>query len=257
MIGATMTEVGTPASTSLATRLEPLVRRARARLHGAGELAVERRDGERDLDQAALRHGAQDVEIAQDERGFGDDADGMVGGRQHFEDAPHDAVAPLDRLVGVGVGADGDGARTIGGIGQLALERSCAALVLANSLVSKSRPGDRPRKAWVGPREAIDAAMLAAAIGIDRAVEADIRRGVPGDDAPGRDLLHFGGERLELAKRLPAVVDRLIGDRLVAAGAVGRARRGHCGAPAATPPISSGKLSVLPCFLSATTCHSI
>ena len=121
MIGATMTEAGTPASTSLATVSSRLSGVLRARLHGAGELAVERGDGERDLDQPALGHGAQDVEIAQDQRRFGDDADGVVGGRQHFEDAAHDAVAPLDWLIGVGVGADGDGARTIGGIGQLAL----------------------------------------------------------------------------------------------------------------------------------------
>src|SRR6185369_7827566 len=32
------------------------------------------------------------------------------------------------------------------------------------------------------PREAIDAAMLAAAIGIDRPVEADVGRGVAGQD---------------------------------------------------------------------------
>jgi hypothetical protein len=59
--------------------------------------------------------------------------------------------------------------------------------------------------------------MLAAAIRIDRAVEADVGRGIAGDDAPSRNLLHFGRERLELAERLPAIIHRLIGDGLVAA----------------------------------------
>ncbi len=71
------------------------------------------------------------------------------------------------------------------------------------------------------PREAVDAAMLAAPVGIDRAVEADIGRLVAGDDAPRRHLLHVGGKRFELAERFPTVVDGLIGDRLEAAAAVG------------------------------------
>ena len=140
----------------------------------------------------------------------------MVRRRQNFEDAPHDAVAPLDRLIGIGVGADGDGARPIGGIGKLALERR-PGIGLGEQLGLEIEAGRQAEKSVGRPREAIDAAVLAAAIGIDRAVEADIGRGVAGDDTPGRDLLDFGRERLELAERLPAVVHRLIGDRLVAA----------------------------------------
>ena len=101
------------------------------------------------------------------------------------------------------------------------------------------------------PREAIDAAMLAAAIGIDRAVEADIGRLVARDDAPRRHLLHFGRQRLELAERLPAVVDRLISDRLEAAGAVGRAPR-PCRRSAGTPRRSQREAFEFMCFLSAT-----
>ena len=55
--GATMTEVGTPASTSLATVSSRLSGRARARLHGARQLLVERGDGERDLDGTVLGDG--------------------------------------------------------------------------------------------------------------------------------------------------------------------------------------------------------
>ena len=63
--------------------------------------------------------------------------------------------------------------------------------------------------------------MLAAPVRVDRAVEADIGRFVARDDAPRRDLLHFGRQRFELGERLPAVVGRLVGDRLVTARAVG------------------------------------
>ena len=177
MIGATMTRCRHARVDELGDGLEPRSRRARARLHRAGELAVERGDGERDLDQSSLRHGAKNVEIAQDERGFGDDADGMIGRGQKFEDATHDAVAPLDRLIGVGVGADGDGARTIGGIGELTLERS-SGIGLGEQLGLEIEPGRQAEKSVGWPREAIDAAMLAAAIGIDRAVE----RRYPGEE---------------------------------------------------------------------------
>ena len=123
MTGATMTEAGTPASTRRCERLEPLVGRACPRLHGARELAVERRHRQRHFHQAPLGHRRQQVEIAQDESRLGDDADGMVRRAQHFEDAAHDAIAPLDRLIGIGVGADGDGPHLIAGLGQLPLER--------------------------------------------------------------------------------------------------------------------------------------
>src|SRR5690606_39594720 len=49
------------------------------------------------------------------------------------------------------------------------------------------------------PREAIDAAMLAAAIGVDRAVEADIGRLVAGDDRPWPLDGDGGAQRRRLA----------------------------------------------------------
>src|SRR5882757_6655441 len=57
------------------------------------------------------------------------------------------------------------------------------------------------------PRKAVDAAMLAAAIGIDRAVEADIGRVVAGDHL-ARGVDGNGGlERRQVVKALPAVVE--------------------------------------------------
>ena len=220
MTGATITEVGTPACDQPLERLQPPVGRARARLHGPGELAVERGHRQRHLHQAALGHRGEKIEIAQHQRRFGDDADRVIRRAQHFEDAPHDAVAPLDRLIGIGVGADGDGTHRIAGIGQLA-GQSFGSVGLGEQLGLEVEPRRQAEKGMGRPGEAVDAAMLAAPIGVDRTVEADIGGFVAGDDAPRRHLLHFGGERIEFAERVPAIVDRLIGDRLEPAGAVG------------------------------------
>jgi len=70
------------------------------------------------------------------------------------------------------------------------------------------------------PREAVDAAVLAAAIGIDRAVEADVGRVVAGDDlARGVDR-NRGLERRQFLDASPAVVEGNPRHRLVAAGRV-------------------------------------
>ncbi len=75
-----------------------------------------------------------------------------------------------------------------------------------------------------GAREAIDATMLAAAIGIDRPVEADIGGFVPGDRSPGRIDGHRGRDRRQIVvfdrSTLPAVILARPVARLEAAGAI-------------------------------------
>src|SRR3546814_19105281 len=56
------------------------------------------------------------------------------------------------------------------------------------------------------PRKAVDAAMLAAAIGIDRAVEGNVGRLVPGDDVPRAVFMQPGLQRLSLLQIVPAVI---------------------------------------------------
>ncbi len=70
------------------------------------------------------------------------------------------------------------------------------------------------------PREAIDAAVLASAIGVDRAIEPDIRRRVAGDD-PARHLRSdLGAQRRQILVRLPAVVEWLARVRLEPSGVI-------------------------------------
>src|SRR3979409_658658 len=58
------------------------------------------------------------------------------------------------------------------------------------------------------PREAVDAAMLAAPVGVDRPIEADIGRVVAGNDlARGIDG-DRGLERRQFIEALPAVIER-------------------------------------------------
>src|SRR3954469_6027316 len=58
------------------------------------------------------------------------------------------------------------------------------------------------------PREAVDAAVLAAAIGIDRAVEADIGGVVASDDFSRGVDGDTGLERRQFVQALPAIVER-------------------------------------------------
>ena len=77
-MGATITPTGTPASLSVRIASNRLAGVDGARLHGAGEVAVERRDRERDCGEPAPCHAGQNVRIARHQRRLGHDADGMI-----------------------------------------------------------------------------------------------------------------------------------------------------------------------------------
>ncbi len=208
-----------PAAESSRKGVEPPVGRRRARLHRPRQLAIERGHRQGDLDQPALGHARQDVEIARDERRFGHDADRVAGLVQDFQDLAHDAVSPLDRLVGIGVGADRHRAHLIARLGEFLFEQR-RRIGLGEQLRLEIEPR---RQAHIGvrrPRETIGAAVLAAAIGVDRAVEGDVRRLVAGDDPARRFLLHLGLQRRQQLERIPAVVDGLARLRLEAAGTI-------------------------------------
>src|SRR3546814_7610375 len=64
------------------------------------------------------------------------------------------------------------------------------------------------------PREAVDTAVLAAAVGVDGAVEGNVRRGIAGEDAAGRVPDNIGRRRRRQAGRFAEAV-------AAGAGAVG------------------------------------
>ena len=205
-----------PASASWRIASSRLRRRRGARLHHARELRIEARHRERDLDQVAPRHAREDVDVARHQRRLGHDADRMAGAVEHFEDAAHHLVFALDRLIRIGVGADRDHARRIVRRRELALEQF-RRVRLHEQLRLEIEPGREPHIGVGRAREAVDAAVLAAAIRIDRAVEADVGGVVARDDLA---RLLLGDGRLEggqLLDRAPAVVEGDARGRLVAA----------------------------------------
>ena len=221
-MGATITPTGHARLAEHAHRLQPLRRRRRARLHGAREVAVQRRDRERDRGEPALCHAGEDVRIARDQRRLGHDADRVVVPVEHLEDTPCDSEAALGRLVGVGVGAHRNHPALIARARQLALELG-RRIVLGEDAALEVLAG---REAEIGvgrARVAIDAAMLAAAIDVDGTVEPEIGRIVAGDYRAAGIGPDLGAERyLCLVDCAPPVIERLVLVALVAAAPVAR-----------------------------------
>ena len=135
---------------------------------------------------------------------LGDDRDRVAELAQHLEDRARDAEPALGRLIRVGVAAERDRPAGVALLAQLvAQQRRRLRLVEDAGLEIEAR-----RQAEIGmarPRVAIDAAVLAAAIRVDRAVEADIRRVVARDDRARRvDAEPCGDARRLLGRRCPS-----------------------------------------------------
>ena len=185
IIGAARTPVGIPAAARAAivssrrsgVAARGSMRRARARSSVVSEIVT---IASRSLAISARMSMSRWISAR-----FGDDRHRVAEITQHLEDRAGDAEPPLDRLIGVGVAAERDRPADVVFLAQLGgQQRRRLRLVEDAALEIEPR-----RQAEIGvarPRIAIDAAMLAAAIGIDRAVEADVRRFVARDDRPRR-----------------------------------------------------------------------
>ena len=163
-------------------------------------------DGDRDRHRGETepRGGDDDVHVAQHAVRLGGDGEGVARFEQQFEDRAGDAPALLDRLVGIGIGAERDRARFIAGARQRGVEQF-GGVGLGEQAAFEVHAG---RQVVIGvgrPREAVDAAMLAPAIGIDRAVEADVGRAVAGQDRARFLDRHRGAPRGDPVELLDAV----------------------------------------------------
>ena len=220
------------AAVLLADRGEPLQRMRRARLHAPRQIGIERRHRDRDLDQAVGRQSREQIDIALDEVRLGDDADGMAESGENRQYGPRHAVRPLDRLVRVRRRTERDGARRIAGRAEFPFEqRGCIRFDEELRLEIKTRR--ESGEGMVRPREAVDAAVLAAAIRVDRAVEADVGRGVARDDAARPLGRHLCPSLRRRGLVRPAVVEGLVMDRFETTIRVG-------GRAAARPCLSEG-----------------
>ena len=98
------------------------MRRRRAWLEFRRQLVIQRVDRDEDLNQVALGHGREDVDIAFDQRVLGDDGARVVALIQQRQRGTGEAPAFFDRLVGVGVAADVDRLAGVVLLGQLVAE---------------------------------------------------------------------------------------------------------------------------------------
>ena len=191
-------------------RGEALARLRRARLERPRHLWVERRHRQRDRREAQVRGLLEQVDVAQHPVRLGGDGEGMAGFDQQLDDRARDPPALLDRLIGIGVGAHRDRPAFVAGPRERRVEQ-LRRIGLDEQPRFEIHAG---RKVVIGvgrPREAIDAAMLAAAKGVDRAIEADVGRAVAGQDRFGmldRDrgpALRNAVERLDLIEPFAVV----------------------------------------------------
>ena len=186
-----------------------------ARLHPACESRVERGDRQVNSGHPFRRHRRDQVDVAQDERRFGHDREGVLVQRQQFDDAAGDPPFALDRLVRIGVRSERDR------IAAITRPREFGAQQLGRvGLGEDARfEVDARREVEIGvrwSRKAIDAAVLAALVGVDRLRERHVRRVVVRDDAARVFPDHLGGQGLPagahaLRQRVPAVVGSFAG----------------------------------------------
>ncbi len=132
----------------------------------------------------------------------------MRGSLQNLEYRSRDSALAFDWLIGVGVGAKRNDFRLISRVRQLKFEQLCR-VRLCVKLCLEIEPCGVSEIAMCWPRVTIDAAMLAAAIGVDRAIERDIGTVVARYYCSRRFLLQFRLKCVEVAKALPAVVKNL------------------------------------------------
>ena len=182
--------------------------RSATRLHGAREVTVERGERDGDGDEALCSHWREDVDVARHQRGLGDECDRVIVRGEHFENAARDLQILLDRLVDIRVASQHDAAWLVGLLRKLARKQGGGRRLHENlGLEVEARRQAAIRV--IGAREAVDAAVFAALVGVDRPIEGNVGRGVVGYDGLGllEDGFRLQGRELILCR--PTVIERL------------------------------------------------
>jgi hypothetical protein len=102
--------------------------------------------------------------------------------QQQFENGAGNPPIFLDRLEWVGVRTKRDGSDRIAWLRKSGMEE-LGGVGLGEQPALEIDAGRQVMECVGGPGEAIDATMLAAAIGVDRTIESNVRRSVSGYDA--------------------------------------------------------------------------
>ncbi len=205
-----------------ADRAQPAFRRGRARLQTARQRRVQRRQRDVDTGQPGGGHRCDEVQVALDQRRLGDQRERVPRLVQQLQHRTRQAQPAFDRLVGVGDGADGDRPRPVAAGAQRGAQ-ALGGVDLGHQPGLEVQAG-RPAEIGVRwPCVAVDAAVLAAAVRVQRDLEADVRRVVLAQDAAGVFLDDLGRQRLRRlaglgVQRPPAIVESLAHVALEAVG---------------------------------------
>lgn len=157
--------------------------------------------------------GLQQVQVVGDQGVLGDQGERMAGLGHDLDQLPGQAQPALDWLVGIGVDAQRDRAGLVAGPCQF-LAQQLRRIGLGQAAGLEVQPRRLAQIGMRGPRETVRAAVLAAAVGIDRLGEGNVRRLVAADDAARGFLKHLGPRQhlRELLgfRRVPAIVHALV-----------------------------------------------
>jgi hypothetical protein len=182
--------------------------RSRARLEHALEFVVERGEADEDRDEPHAREVREQVKVTQHQRSLGHDGDRVAMCEQHFEQFARRAVLALSGLVRIGIGAEIDRLADIPSCAQLAVQQPCEPRLVKDARL-EIEPGTQVPVGMRGASEAVDAAVLAALVGVYGLVERNVRRLVTGDrvarDVGNQHRLRASGWFFEAA---PPVVSR-------------------------------------------------
>ena len=140
----------------------------------AVKCGVKHRYGYRNCNQSLRRHWSQKVQITQHAVRFGGDCQWMVRFSQYFKALSHDAPFTLDRLIGFCVGAEGDGRGDMALFANFRAQQICR-IGFCEQPTFEVDPGRQIMIGMCRTGIAIDAAVFAAAIRIDRLVKRDVR----------------------------------------------------------------------------------
>ncbi|CRI62855.1 hypothetical protein THIOKS1100004 [Thiocapsa sp. KS1] len=188
--------------------LQASLRRGRPRLQPTGQVRIEARHRDLHRDQSKLGHRDQQVQIAQDQGRFRGDGDRMAAVVKDLEHGTRRPESALDRLVGIRVGPQHQGRGTIARGRQLLLQLT-RSIRLPEETDLEIQTGRQTQPGMGRARVAVDATVLATAVGIHRAIERDIGRLVVADETAARIHPDLRAQRRGWIIRGPTVILRL------------------------------------------------
>lgn len=146
--------------------LKAIARAGGARFHFRGEFVVQACDADGNMDGAMSVEFAEQVEIAQDEFVFGDDADGLAAFDHDFKATTRDAEFSFDWLIAIGHAGHGDCFASPAFLCEFAAEEGGGIVFGEDDGFEVEAAGHSEIfVAWA--RIAVNAAVFAASVGID------------------------------------------------------------------------------------------